>query len=67
MFVYANLCGIWTELNSDDYIEDKPSQIFVNDFLSKKNLSTANQFLKVSHNYETFCVHISQIQWRSEI
>lgn len=66
MFVYANLCGKWIELNSDDYIEDEPSQIFVNDYLSKETLPTTNHFLRISHNHEIFHIHISQIQWRSE-
>nr|DAX64901.1 MAG TPA: hypothetical protein [Caudoviricetes sp.] len=67
MVVYANLKGVWTELGDNDYIEDETSEIFVNDFLSKKNLSTTNQFLRLIHDDKMYHIHISQIQWITSV
>lgn len=67
MVVCANLCGKWTDLLTDDYIEDEIAQIYVNEHLSKKNITTTNQFLRIHHENKTYYVHISQIQWYSHI
>lgn len=67
MVVYANLKGAWTELGDNDYIENETSEIYVNEYLSKKNPSTTNRFLRIIHNNEMFHVHISQIQWKTSI
>ncbi len=67
MVVYANLKGKWTELGDNDYIEDETSEIFVNEYLSKKTLSTTNKFLRVIHKNEMYHIHISQIQWKTSV
>lgn len=67
MIVYANIKGKWTELGDDDYIEDETSEIYVNDCLSKKTLSTTNQFLRVIHKNKMYHIHISQIQWETSV
>lgn len=67
MVVYANLKGVWTELGDNDYIEDETSEIFVNDYLSKKPLTTTNQFLRLIHKNQMYHVHISQIQWITSV
>lgn len=67
MVVYANLLGKWTELGDGDKIEDEISEIYVNDELSKKKISTLNNFLNVTHNSQIYHIYISQIQWISSL
>lgn len=63
MVVFVNIVGKWTELGDGDYIENQPAEIYVNDILSKENIHSLNNFIKVTHNNLIYNVHISQIQW----
>lgn len=66
MVVFANLTGKWIELGDNDYIEDMPSEIYVNEKLSNQNDFSSNNFLKIEHDKFIYNVHISQIQWLND-
>ena len=66
MVVFANLNGKWIELGDNDFIENEPAEIFVNDNLAPNETNCINKFLKVSHNNFIYHIHISQIQWAND-
>lgn len=66
MAVYANILGNWTELGDNSSIEDMVPEQYVNEVLTKTNISTANTFVNVSHDFNDYVLHISQIQSQQE-
>lgn len=66
MVVYANLAGKWIELGDDNFIENQPAEIYINENFMKSSSIPNNSFLKISHKDLVYNVHISQIQWATD-
>lgn len=66
MVVYTNINGQWIELGDDDFIENEPAEIYINENFIKSSIYKTKDFFQISHKNLVYNVHFSQIQWATD-